>query len=89
MKKRLLVMSLALVSGLIVGTILQSCSDENNVQAAQQEQNYLKYCGTQNVTKNKLVYVYEDTEHNKVVYVASDGYDHPISIAVTDMNKEQ
>lgn len=71
----------------IISMTLVSCGGSNSKEVkANENDNYLKYCGEQNCVGGKNVYIYEDVKHNKIVYLATDVYDHPVSIAVTDMN---
>lgn len=83
MKKKL-VIGLTILVGIGIGSLMTACSSKTN-QAQASEPGYLTYCGSQSVCGDKRVEVYEDTEHNKVVYIATDGFQHPISVAVSDL----
>lgn len=56
------------------------------------ENGYLKYCGSQDIGGDtgraiKRIEVYEDTEHDKIVYVSIyQGYG--VSVSVTDNNSK-
>lgn len=83
MKKKS-ILSLAILIGISIGSITTACNNKSNqVQAS--ENGYLKYCGRQKVCGDKNVEVYEDTQHNKVIYVGTDGFQHPIAISVSDL----
>ncbi|GCD11688.1 Vmc-like lipoprotein signal peptide domain-containing protein [Clostridium tagluense] len=83
MKKKV-ILSLAILMGIGIGSIVTACNNkENHVQAG--ENSYLKYCGVQTVCDDKTIEIYEDTQHNKVVYVGTDGFQHPITISVSDL----
>lgn len=84
MKKKI-VLCLVMLMGIGVGSLLTACgSKSNQVQAS--EPGYLTYCGSQSVCGDKRVEVYEDKVHHKVVYIATDGFQHPISIATAISN---
>lgn len=82
--KNKIMLVLAISVGIAMGSVLTACSNSNN-QAQASGNNYLKYCGKQCVCDNgKYIEVYEDTQHKKIIYVGSDGYQHPITISVSD-----
>lgn len=69
----------------IMSLSLVSCFAET--PKASNKENYLKYCGEQQVDDYKKVYVYEDNEHKKIIYFANDSSGHSVSVAVTDMKE--
>lgn len=71
----------------IISMTLVSCGGSNSKEVkANENDNYLKYCGEQNCISGKNIYIYEDIQHNKIVYVATDVYGDSMSVSVTDMN---
>jgi len=83
---------ISILIGMGIMGVLVGCGQAiQNVQAG--ENGYLKYCGSQTIFNDigkseKRVEIYEDTEHNKVVYVSIyQGYN--VSITVTDNNSKQ
>jgi len=83
---------ISILIGMGIMGVLVGCGQAiQNVKA--DENGYLKYCGSQTVFSDignnaKMVKVYEDTEHNKVVYVSIyQGYN--VGITVTDNNSKQ
>lgn len=83
---------ISILIGMGIMGVLVGCGQAiQNVKA--DENGYLKYCGSQTVFSDignnaKIVKVYEDTEHDKVVYVSIyQGYN--VSIAVADNNSKQ
>lgn len=78
---------ISILIGMGIMGVLNGCGQTiNTVQAI--ANGYLKYCGSQNVDGAiKRIEVYEDTEHDKVVYVSLyQGYG--VGIAVTDNNSK-
>jgi hypothetical protein len=83
--KNKIILSLAILVGIGMGSVITACSNISS-QTQANENDYLKYCGKQRVFNNgKYVEVYEDIQHKKVVYVGSDGFEHPITISVSDL----
>lgn len=84
---------ISILIGMGIMGVLVGCGQAINTARADEE-GYLKYCGSQNVFNintvggsMKRIDVYEDTEHDKVVYVSLyQGYN--VDIAVTDNNSK-
>lgn len=66
------ILSLAVLIGIGIGSIFTSCNNRDNEIRAN-ENDYLKYCGKQTVMRSKIVEIYEDKQHKKVIYVVDDG----------------
>lgn len=80
------IVSLLSIESTFIGC--KSYSQGEKVQA--KETQYMEYCGIQTVfgDEDKTVEVYEDTKHNKVTYTASDGFQHSISVSVSDLKNK-
>jgi hypothetical protein len=80
---------ISILIGMGIMGILVGCGQA--IQSAKASENgYLKYCGSQRIddNNNKQIEVYEDTEHNKIIYVAMY-HTYNMGIAVADNTKQK
>lgn len=80
---------ISILIGIGIMGVLVGCSQVANADQADKN-GYLQYCGSQNVFNDvcqmtKRIEVYEDTEHDKIVYVSIYN-NYTLDIAVTDKN---